>query len=264
VTSLFSNSFILCLCFMMISCSSTMKGEVLDYHQSSYQWVDKNGDYLYKREHGERKRSEKKRTVREVVTKEQLVDSKNGSLELERVVSISDVGQVAGVTMLRPKSSEHLVWIDDVKKKTRLDIDVENRVMVVKSSDTGEERVPFPKNNGAFCFINQIAECAAISGFLAKAIEEEGGEMNITVLFTAYPYMKDLYPEAGNELFAQGVLTYEQAVSKELYRLTLDVIGQLMSYIVTKKGEVKEYYWSAQGISVKTGRGHVETPKLDE
>ncbi len=193
----------------------------------------------------------------EFIVKRQLfAQEDNDKKILEKSISISNYGVFKGVKILRPYLSQYHVWFDGKKYSTELKINKEKKSLDIKLRSpekkwNGNKSIPFPSGTGAFCFFSQVPECALVTGFIDKAIENNSGEFNFHLIWDGYPYLMDQYVNLPVSVFAPARMVYGGAIKEgELYRFSVEVGGQVIFYVFDKNHNLSKMLWVSQGLSI--------------
>ena len=156
--------------------------------------------------------------------------------------------------IVRPHSFQFQVWLEKEKYLSQGKINPSVRAMEVSfknfQSETENKRLDFPQGHGVYCFFSQVMECAAVTGFLAKAIEKRAGKMNFHLLFSAFPYFKEQYPGTPKSFFSEATLNYDGQISPEEIRFSLNFGGTTVWYFVNQSLQMVKMFWPAQGLSL--------------
>jgi hypothetical protein len=223
----------------------------LEASKKRYELNDKAGNFSFVRESGFQAKG-KTFVLKTRVTPPRGDQSK----VLEQSISISEIGKLKNnLPILRPKIAQYTVWFDKKKYFTQLKTNVEKRSIEItmkspESKWNGKKTIPFPNSTGVFCFYNQLIECAAMTGFIHKAIAKKAGSMNFTVIWDGYPYFHEQYVNIRLEVFSSASLSFDGEGKNGLYRFTLEVSGQQIFYSVDKNGRYRKQFWVAQGLSI--------------
>lgn len=219
-----------------------------------FEYSDKAGRFYLSRESG-RMADEPKYMVKEKMyvpgQKEEVV---------EKLVSISTVGDVKGLRLLRPERSQYTVWFDGQKYFTELKIDIKNKKMLVEMESperewNGSQEFNFPKGTGVYCFFSQVIECASITGFINKAIEAQAGTMRFHIVWAGYPYIMEQYLGIERNVFTKASLEYDGQTEDGDNRFMLRFAGETVFYIVNpSSGQFTKKMWVSQGVT-QTLRG---------
>lgn len=226
---------------------------ILSVTKNTFMLSDKAGQFLVDRESG-RLGQHNKFAVRQKVT-----SSDNTQNILEQLISISQVGKLNNLSVLRPERSQYTVWFDGQRYFSELAVDVENRLLTIdmqspESGWNGRKEVSFPSGTGVYCFYSQIIECASFTGFISKAINEKAGVMNFHIIWDGYPYIMEQYIGIPDQAFTEARLEYDGETSDGEKRFLLRFYGETIFFMVNNNGGYDKQLWVSQGLS-KIKRG---------
>ena len=237
-----------------VSCSGMGQKKIeaqLINNEDSFNYTDKNGQFLVKSASGYDK---KKKTF---FTKKTLeIPNRMKDKVLEQSVVISSVGTLKKVTpILRPKISQYNVWFDGKKYSSELKINIAKKAIDVRMTSpesqwNGTRQVKFPSSKTLPCFFSQVIECAKISGFIKKASEKKAGVMNFVVIWEGYPYLNETFADFPSELFSSAKLEYDGKTKQQERRFNLRVAGQSIFYVLNDKDVMTKMFWVSQGITM--------------
>lgn len=227
--------------------------KILQAEKSQFLLTDKGGDFLVERESG-RLGNQNKYAV-----KQQLTTTSNTNQVLEQLISISQIGRLKNLHILRPEKSQYTVWFDGKKYFSELSVDVEKKMLIVNLESpekqwNGRTEKAFPTSTGVYCFYTQVIECASFTGFIDKAIEEKTGVMNFYIIWDGYPYIMEQYQGIPVEVFSPASLQYDGQTADNEDRFRLEFAGETIFYMVNKNGKYDKQMWVSQGLS-KIKRG---------
>lgn len=245
----------------LFGCSGLQKKRGLSPNQNIeknrsvlFEYSDKAGRFYLKRESGRMAEAPK------YMVKEKMYVPSQKDEVVEKLVSISTIGDVNGLRLLRPERSQYTVWFDGQKYFTELKVDVESKKMLVEMTSpesewNGSREFSFPKGTGVYCFFSQLIECASITGFINKAIEANAGVMRFHVVWDGYPYIMEQYPGLENNLFSSASLEYDGKTEEGENRFMLRFAGETIFYMVNpRSGQFTKKLWVSQGVT-QTLRG---------
>lgn len=239
--------------------------ESLTAHEDSFNYTDKNGQYLAKSFSAYDK---KKKTFYTKRTLE--IPGRSKDKVLEQSIVISSVGALKKITpILRPKISQYNVWFDGKKYSSELKINVEKKAIDVKMTSpesqwNGVKQIKFPSSKMASCFFSQVIECAKFSGFIAKASEKQTGVMNFLVIWEGYPYLNETFSDFPSELFSTAQLEYDGKTKQSERRFNLRVAGQSIFYVLNDKDIMTKMFWVSQGITMTSKSAAKDEPVTDD
>ena len=251
----------------LTSCAGSVQKKIeesLDDHEDSFNYTDKNGQFMAKSSSAYDK---KKKTFYTKRTLEMPGRTKDKTLE--QSIVISSVGTLKKTTpILRPKISQYSVWFDGKKYSSELKINVAKRAIDVKMTSpesqwNGVKQVKFPSSVMATCFFSQVIECAKFSGFIAKASKQETGVMNFLLIWEGYPYLNETFADFPSELFSTAILEYDGKTKQSERRFNLRVAGQSIFYILNDKNDMTKMLWVSQGITM-TSRSAAKTETVSD
>lgn len=214
-----------------------------------FQLTDKSGKFLINREKGFNKKKN------HFIVKKS-VKSYDSGKELEKLIVISKLGNMSGKhSMLRPEISEYSVWFDGKRYLSRMKVNTKTKSMDVtlKSPEKqwqGTRSYPFPRGKGIFCYFSQVTECARATGFIEKAIKNDGGSMKVVIIWEGYPYFQEQYLNIPNHIFSLGSFEYDGRNANGERRFTLKVNSQSIFYFIDNNHELEKKFWVAQGLSM--------------
>lgn len=241
---------------------------LLSKRTDEYNFTDKNGSYLVKISNGLDKKGKVYFTKRSM---ESLGGKKD--MMLEKSIALSDIGNVKGLNVLRPKKSQYTVWFEGKKYVSELTLLPEKKSIELKMKSpeaqwSGNKTILFPKSKALPCFFTQIIECAEVSGFLSAADKKENSSMNLLIVWEGYPYLNETFSDFPSELFSVAQLEYDGKTKESERRFNLKVAGQSIFYIVNDKNKMTKMFWITQGISmvsksVQTSSSESEDPDFE-
>jgi hypothetical protein len=229
--------------------SGTSSGSNNQKVTKTFQLTDKAGKFRVDRDKGFNKKKN------QFVVKKSVKSFESGK-ELEKLVVISKLGTVGGkLSVLKPEISEYRVWFDGKRYLSRMKVNSQTRSMEVtlKSPEKqwqGTRSIKFPSGKGVFCYFSQITECARATGFLDKAIKNEGGVMKVFVIWEGYPYFQEQYLNVPNSVFSSATFEYDGKNAKGERRFTLKTSSQSIFYFVDQDLELEKKFWVSQGLSM--------------
>ncbi len=254
--NLLKNSLIFGLLFALSGCSFIERsslapnGKGLTYRRL-YLLTDKSGSFTVERETGFGK--EKK----SYFTKYRILEAnQNRPKVLEQSVVFSTPGILRKkLKILRPKFFQYQVWFKRQRYLAEGKIDPKKRAMKItlKSPEpqwNKKKSFKFPESKGLYCFFSQVLECAAMTGFLNKAIEKKAGKMNFYLLFEGYPYFQEQYLNVPSGFFNQAFLVYDGKSSEGQVRFSLKFGKTTIFYFISKSLEMIKMFWPSQGLSM--------------
>ena len=265
------NSRVLIICasiFIFSACSGMTQKKLeasLASSEDSYNYTDKNGEYVVKSASAFDK---KKRTF---YTKRILeIPGREKDKTLEQSIVFSSVGVLKKTTpILRPKISQYNVWFDGKKYSSELKINVAQKAIDVKMTSpepqwNGVKQIKFPSTKMAACFFSQVIECAKFSGFIAQATEKKTGTMNFMVIWEGYPYLNETFADFPSELFSTAQLEYDGKTKQSERRFNLRVAGQSIFYILNDKDVMTKMLWVSQGITMTSKSAAKNEPVTED
>ncbi|MBC7429643.1 MAG: hypothetical protein H7336_13580 [Bacteriovorax sp.] len=251
------NKFFLSVFLLLIilsSCSGMRQKKVeeqLKGNEDSFNYTDKNGQFLVKSASGYDKKN------KAFYTKKTLeIPGRQKDRILEQSVVISSVGTLKKtIPILRPKISQYNVWFDGKKYSSELKINVAKKAIDVRMTSpesqwNGTKQVKFPSSKTLPCFFSQVIECAKISGFIKKATDKKTGVMNFVVIWEGYPYLNETFTDFPSELFSNAQLEYDGKTKQQERRFNLRVAGQSIFYVLNDKDVMTKMFWVSQGITI--------------
>lgn len=258
-----SNQFQLSLILIFVSifataCSSTTSDLLSSEDKNSrYQVEDKGEKYLFVKSDRYLKNKNQFMTKSELLSQsEEFRDKSQDESTLESSVAISTPGKMNGAALLRPYLAQHHVWFDGKRYSTEMILNSETKKLDVKLRSpeakwNGNKSYALPKGSGAYCFYSQIVECISYTGFFKKAAENEGGTMNLHILWDSFPYFMDQYPGIALSPFAAATVQYDGLLDKEFYRFVVEHNDQTFYLIFDKKYQLVKQLWVSQGLTIE-------------
>lgn len=239
---------------VLLSCSRFNSKEALrkelSHSEEKYSYVDKNGKYIVRTGSGLNKK-----TNSFIVKRSLELPGEDKSKILETSVTISELGSVKKINILRPKISQYNVWFDGKKyfseikmnpKKKALDL----RMKSPESQWNGTKQFKLPSTKALYCFYSQVIECARTTGFLAEAIKKESGDLSFYLIWEGYPFLNETFTGVPSQIFSKAQLEYDGVTKENERRFNLKVAGQSIFYITDSNLQLKKMFWVAQGISM--------------
>lgn len=217
--------------------------------KKEFQLTDKAGKFLVQREKGFNKGKNQfivKKTVK----------AGDDNKTLEKLIMISKLGNLKKrLSILKPTISEYSVWFDGKKYTTRMKVNSSSRAMDVTLTSPekqwqGKRSYSFPKGDGIFCYFSQVTECARATGFIDKAIKNDGGSMKMIIIWEGYPYFQEQYLNVPNKVFSRAIFAYDGKNAKGERRFTLKVVNQSVFYFIDNNFELSKKFWVSQGLSM--------------
>lgn len=256
------------LLVLLVGCGSLKNGEKQDLpraKESQFEFTDTSGDFVLVRKNMIKSQNEFY-TLLDLMSK----NTKNKKELLEKVVMSSELGKIErksennfgkskgkeanSILVLRPKASQHTVWLDGQKFVTQLKVNTGKRVIDVltQSSDkkTDKKSIKIPSDRSLFCFFEQIPECVKVTGFIRKAIRDKGGRIGLYVIWTSYPFINEQFSNMSSELFSTAEMEYDEVDDEGLIRFNLQVQDQTLFFHFELDGEFSKMFWVAQGLSM--------------
>ncbi|MBT3584238.1 MAG: hypothetical protein HN509_04995 [Halobacteriovoraceae bacterium] len=236
----------------LTACSSgeQVSSSILNNRRTKYDLTDNAGKFKVEREVFYQKKNNDFIIKRKVFSK-----SKKSTNILEKSITISKLGKVKKLPLLRPSVSQYSVWFDGKKYFSEMKVDVKKKAIVLRMKSpekqwNGQKTIKFPKGNGVFCFYSQVAECASVTGFVKKAVEKGAGKMRFYILWDGYPYFQEQYLNLPTEIFTPAIFQYDGKNRKQEIRFTLKAGGQSIFYFLKKNGSFSKKFWVSQGFSM--------------
>ncbi len=186
-------------------------------------------------------------------------DKDNNILERRTTTSYKMIlNKKNNLSILGPKNSEYITYINKQKYYNKMVIDYKKKVVKVKLQGpqerwNGVESFDFPSDLKIMCFFNQVVECIKQTGFIKKAIKNNAGEMNFYLLWDGFPYHHEQLTNVPYGLFNKVSLKYDGKTKNNLLRLSLEVSGQIIHYLLNNSGELDKIFWITQNISMIAG-----------
>lgn len=214
-----------------------------------FEYSDKAGRFYINRESGRMAKSPK------YMVKEKMYVPSQPDETVEKLVSISTIGDVNALRLLRPERSQYTAWFGGEKYLTELKVDIEHKKMLVEMTSpesewNGVEEFSFPKGTGVYCFFSQVIECASITGFINKAIKAQAGVMRFHIVWAGYPYIMEQYPGIQKNVFSKASLEYDGQTEQGEDRFMLRFAGETIFYMVNpENGQFKKKLWVSQGVT---------------
>lgn len=180
------------------------------------------------------------------------VDNKNNFVE--KSVTISKKLKLSSeVEFLVPHKSESIYVLDGKKYKSVLEFDYKKNIISIDMNTpeehwNGHKTFSIPKNSGAICFYATVIECGVISTFIAKAIENNGGEMSFMLVWEGYPFFQEQFLNIPSVPITDATLSFD-GKNNNLYRFILTAAGQSQFYMVKDDGSIENHIWSSQAYS---------------
>jgi hypothetical protein len=186
-----------------------------------------------------------------------LVSGGLNSKSLEKTISVSQIGRLKvkkkNVPILRPFASQYEVWLDKKRYFVQGKSKNETRSMTMQLESpekewNGKKEIAYPTGK-VFCYLSQVPECAARTGFLLKASKAKKGSMPLHVIWESFPYNQEQYSGMKDELFSNAKLSFAEK-TKTGYKFALEMEKHTMFYHFNNKLEFQKYFWISQGISM--------------
>ena len=235
------------LLLTLISCSSH-KGE-LKKQQKEFYYKDVSGEFHINRE--------VRMSTHQVVLKQEMYRPQDGSKILEKIISVSDAGEVKvngkQVPLLRPNISHYTSWLDGKKFFSQIRFDTKSRSLVVTAQSpeekyNGTKRYSLPKGI-YFCFFSQLPECIRASGYFDQLKKNSNTKMNMTVIWDSFPFHEEQFSDIGSSPLQNAKIYFDEETN-DAFRLGVEVAGQVVFYHFTKHNQFIKMFWIAQGISM--------------
>lgn len=248
----------LCLLFsfLLSSCSTTKGAKAIKKElakgEERFSYTDKNGQFLLKISSGFNKT--KKENI--FFSKRLLeIPGKDTDNILEQSVTLSELGRVKSLAILRPKISQYNVWFSGKKYFSELKMNpgkkaIDVRMVSPETQWNGTKQIKLPSTKALYCFFSQVVECAKTTGFLDTAIKKEAGSMNFYVIWEGYPYLNETFSDFPSQLISRAQFEFDGKTKENEYRLNLKVAGQSIFFVLDEKLQMKKMFWVSQGISM--------------
>lgn len=180
------------------------------------------------------------------------MENKNDSVE--KIISISESHKLnKEIEILRPKISEAIYYLNREKYTVVNEIDYKKGIVKTTMHSPekqwqGIKTYNIPKNNGAICYYHAIIECVKKTGFLNQAIDKNGGDMNLMLVWEGYPYFQEQFLNIPSTPVTDATLSYD-GKNAGLHRFVLAAAGQSQFYLLDEEGKLVNHYWSSQAFS---------------
>ncbi|MBT5094739.1 MAG: hypothetical protein HOM21_10870 [Halobacteriovoraceae bacterium] len=136
----------------LTACSSgeQVSSSILNNRRTKYDLTDNAGKFKVEREVFYQKKNNDFIIKRKVFSK-----SKKSTNILEKSITISKLGKVKKLPLLRPSVSQYSVWFDGKKYFSEMKVDVKKKAIVLRMKSpekqwNGQKTIKFPKGNGVF------------------------------------------------------------------------------------------------------------------
>lgn len=240
------------------ACASSERKMLEESSLQTFLFEDKGDQFVLKRENKFLQdknyymtKSELELADSDEATEEGKEEKKN----LESSVILSVPGKMKDTPMLRPYLSQHHVWLEGARYSTEILLNVTTKKLDVKLRSpedkwNGNKSYSLPKGTGAFCFYSQLAECIKFTGFLEKAVDNEGGAMNLHIIWDSFPYFMEQYSGVPSTPFSAAQVQYEGFVEKQFHRFSVEHNDQTLYLLFDKKYQFMKLLWVSQGLSI--------------
>lgn len=248
------NKFGLLLILFLIGACSGFKSKKTNKINTSvgekFSYVDKNGKYLIKLSSGINTKDNTyflKKTI-------EIPNLEKDNI-LEQQITISEIGKVKKINVLRPKQSQYTVWFEGKKYFSELKIlpkkkSVEVKMQSPEASLNGTKIIKFPTTKLISCFFSQIIECINTTGYFETVSKNKKSKINLLIIWEGYPFLNETYSDFPTELFSKAFFEYEGKVKENEYRYNLSVAGQSVFYVIDNDKKFKKMFWVSQGITM--------------
>ncbi|WP_164848514.1 hypothetical protein [Halobacteriovorax sp. HLS] len=229
--------------------SNTPQGSNTAKVVKKFQLNDKAGKFFVVREKGFNK------SKNQFIVKKSVQNPDSGK-ELEKLIVISKLGNIKKkLSILKPDISEYSVWFDGKRYTSTMKVNSKTRSMEVSLNSPekqwqGKRNIPFPSGKGVYCYFSQITECARATGFIEKAINNDGGSMKVVIIWEGYPYFQEQYLNVPNSVFSLGTFEYDGRNANGERRFTLRTNNQSIFYFIDNNFELEKKFWVSQGFSM--------------
>ncbi len=253
--------FLAIVLFFLQGCSSTgvtpndIKKDLV-HKEQKFSYSDKNGQFLFRSQSGFNKKD------KAFFTKQSLeIVGKSLENVLEQSIAFSQMGAVKKKNLiLRPKNSEYRVWFEGKKFSSKLKV-IPNKKIVELTMESpepkwnGVKQFKFPNTKTVTCFFSQVVECAKVMGMLNVP-----KKVSFYILWEGYPFLNETFSDFPMEIFSKAELEYEGLGKDNEKKLSLQVAGQSIAYLLDKNNKLKKMFWVSQGISM-VNRSIKDNPK---
>lgn len=189
------------------------------------------------------------------ITKYQVKTKGKDDKILEQAVVISNPGRVKDLLLTRPEISQYTVWFEGKKYFSEIKFNTKSKMLDIRLASpekqwNGESSVSLPKEGVLFCFLGQIVECAAQTGFIKKALKAQTGTMNFYLIIEGYPYFQEQYMGVNNSPIMPASFVYDGTNAKGEKRFTLNFSDQSLFIFLNDKMQMTKKFWVSQGLTV--------------
>lgn len=243
---------------LLASCSSfnQKSKQLIDIplkEESLFSYTDLSGSYSLRREIGLNK-------AQKYYYYKGLIANDENSFDkfLEKNVIISDIGRIKSSqgfhNVMRPKLSQHTVYLDGKKYFSQIKIDKKNRSLDVyivrpKGLSSGLKKIKFPETKGVFCFYNQLTECLKFSGIL-KQVNNSKSKKNFYIIWDNYPFFEGNQSLGQPEVFSKAKVWEKESEDKNSLNFVVEVGSTLLDIYLDKEGNLEKKLWAAEGITL--------------
>lgn len=241
--------FVIMLSLLLTSCGHLVnKANIqLRAEKAFFIQTEESGTYEVLKEHGFSKDGN-------FVTKTSIAPVENKQLIVEKNITISKKSKLGSEGYIfTPEKSEATYLLDGQKYLTQIDLDYKKEVITINMTSpeeqwNGVKTFTIPKNNGAICFYAAVVECAIVSTFITKAIENNGGDMNFMLVWEGYPYFQEQFLNIPSTPITDATLSFD-GKNGSLYRFILTAAGQSQFFMVSEDGKIENHIWSSQAYN---------------
>ncbi|GAB4404186.1 MAG: hypothetical protein OHK0056_00020 [Bacteriovoracaceae bacterium] len=217
----------------------------------TYNLADKSGEFEFVTH------SNFLKSKNRLISKYQVRTKDKEAKVLEQAVMISNPGRVKDITLTRPEISQYSVWFEGKKYFSEIKFNIKSKTLDIKLSSpekqwNGESSVALPKDGVLFCYLGQLVECAAQTGFIKKSLKAQAGTMNFYLILEGYPYFQEQYLGVQNTPILPASFVYDGTNAKGEKRFSLNFSGQSIFYFINDKMTMSKKFWVSQGLNVTT------------
>lgn len=237
-------------CSLSKNSDSISSKKIFANEKSTFNLKDNAGNFIVKREKG------LITNKNQFVVKQMVLDSSGNEKEpLEKNITISNLGRVKDIYVLRPYKSQYTVWFGGKEYSNDIQLDLQKKKLVVELSSpekewSGTREFDLPNPKSVYCFYSQVMECAAVTGFVEKAKANGQGKMNFYVIWNGYPYFHDQYVNLSGNLISRAQLEFDPSKKDNEIKFSLNVDNQVIFYVLDKNFNFIKQFWVAQGLSM--------------
>lgn len=233
------------LLFIAIFVSCATKSSInIEPAREIFNYKDLSGEFTLVRE--------RKVQKNKVISRQSLYSVESVNKVVEQTISVSQLGSIKGIRSIRPITAQHSIWLEKQEYFSQQKTDLKNKQLevIMKSPEKKWNAITREKFPSAtrFCYFSQVPECAKFYGFLNN--KNQYKKNGLYIIWDSYPYQVEQYQGMPEEVFLAANFSFKDEVGNRK-RYTLEIGGQSLFYHFDDENRLVEFYWIAQGVSMR-------------